>query len=277
MAKKKRKRRPDDPNCPSCVYCGVNPGTEDEHVVAEAFFPEPRPSFSEYVIVPACANCNRGIWKDSDRRMNMDEEYARSMFILDKYAGGHPAARVLLHQKVLPSFQHSRSMPRLMFPKTTRLPLELPNELVLPNQLTTYIHWPRVERVIRKITLGLYYAEMKQRLPDTYEVVIEVLSLGEIPPSPRAEDWLTHYLKVKTFIPGRRRIAHGVFSYAYTQLDPNDPATTAWVLGFYDGVYFLITTRPTGLGSVGSKHKLRISLLNKYCLQHKFPPPIHCS
>lgn len=244
MAKKKKfRRRPDDPNCPVCVYCGVNPGTEDEHVVAEAFFPSPRPSRSEFILVPACSDCNRGIWQNSARRMNMDEEYARSMLILEWNAGNHPAARKLLNQEVLRSVKHNPSLAKLIVRNPQTGSLTLPSGFIVPDVMSTDVHWPRIRQVIHKITLGLYYHEIKRRLPDDYEIIVEVLSMIGVSQSPKLEDPDIQHLMAQTKVPGPHRLGDGVFSYALIQTNDDDPARVLWVISFYDGVYFLVATR----------------------------------
>src|SRR5690242_6198140 len=92
--KKKKKMR-------LCGYCGKDFGIEDDHVPPKAFFPKPKPTNDKFVIVPACSNCNRGSWIDGGSRMSKDEEYMRSVIIVEWNAGNHPAAIRLLENEVV--------------------------------------------------------------------------------------------------------------------------------------------------------------------------------
>ena len=245
MPKKKSKRRPEGPLCPVCVYCGRKPGIEDDHVIAEAFFPEPRPRRDEYILVSACSECNRGFWNRSNTRMNMDEEYVRSIFCLEYHARIHPAARRLFQNEVRRSILKNPSIGRLMIHRPRRGAISVESGLIIPGMLFGEVNWLRIRRVIHKIVLGLFYHEAGWRLPDSHITVVEVLSMVGVAQSAKLETHVVQHLMNETRCLGPRRLAGGVFSYAFRQNETIlDPASSIWVLSFYDGIYFVVATRP---------------------------------
>lgn len=241
------KRRADDPNCPVCVYCGVAPGTENEHVIAKGFFPAPRPPKSEFILVPACPDCNRGRWKDSDTSMSMDEEYARTWLSMELNAGNHPAAKALAAHdaEIARSMRNSEGLRKKIVGSITRRPMLRESGILVPNASAISFDGPRFRRVMRKIVMGLYYHELGQRLPDGFEVVVEALQIASegFAPTSNIDSLVVRTLASETFVAGPRRLGGGVFSYAFRATE-DDPPAAVWVFSFYDAIYSLIATRP---------------------------------
>jgi NMD protein affecting ribosome stability and mRNA decay len=68
---------------PPCVYCGKEPGTTVDHVIAECFFDVTPP---DAVKVPACGKCN------NTTKSQMDV-YVRDILVLDMRTDRHPVSQ----------------------------------------------------------------------------------------------------------------------------------------------------------------------------------------
>src|SRR5262245_4067624 len=81
-----------------CIYCQARPAVNEEHVVAKCFFGGVAPK--RYIKVPACRECNAGRGDGGDRPLSMDEEYVRTVMVMEKNASSHPVAAKLLKEEV---------------------------------------------------------------------------------------------------------------------------------------------------------------------------------
>ena len=87
-----------------CAYCGQRPGEDKEHVVGRVFYITPPKTG---VIVPSCADCNRGRGDGGIRDMHLDEEYMRNVLCIAEGTQFHPVATELSKTKVVRSFRRS--------------------------------------------------------------------------------------------------------------------------------------------------------------------------
>ena len=99
----------------------------------------------------------------------------------------------------------------------------------------------RLGRVTDRIVKGLFFKEFGMPLPDTHGVRSFAESgLTEIDPDMR----LTVGQTVKALMSKLPKvIGNGVFEYWF-QATPDDPATTAWLMRFYNVESFLCLTAP---------------------------------
>jgi hypothetical protein len=232
---------------PTCCYCGISPGKESDHVPARGFFPKPRPTNDKFIRVPTCGRCNRGTWIDGGSPISEDEEYVRSTMIAEWHAGNHPAAIALLNNEVTRSVAKRPNLGRTFYRNIHHRNMRLDNEIVVPDVGAFELDWNRVRRVLEKIVRGLFYHEMGKRLPDDHEVVVEILTMAGVGNSPKWNDPAMQVLLAETRLNSPRRIGDGVFSYAWHASSDTSDSSVVAVLGFYDGVYFVVAVRPKNL------------------------------
>jgi hypothetical protein len=143
-----------------CVYCGIRPAVDREHVIARCIFdvvPDPP------IIVPTCVECNSGRGDGVDRKMSMDEEYMRQVLGAMQGVEDHPVGRKLVEGPVRRCFDHSPAL-AVKFLKTTSRVWARNQQGILSPALTWVPEWHRIERVLRKIVKGLFFHFMKRRL-----------------------------------------------------------------------------------------------------------------
>lgn len=83
-----------------CIYCGAEKDLTVDHVPPKFLLMRPYPQ--NLVTVPACLACNRSFQKD--------DEYTRTMLVIDVRASKNPAAQSNL-QAVLRSLQRPNAKP----------------------------------------------------------------------------------------------------------------------------------------------------------------------
>jgi hypothetical protein len=141
-----------------CAYCGKNPATEEEHVVARAFFGDHQPD--NPFKVPACRSCNslKGDRWPGAMNMNLDEEYVRTIFASEREAEKHPVARSLMHGAIARSFTNSPKF-RQSLQRASKLVMgRTPLGILIPNVPAIAVDRLRIERVLTKIIRGLHFA-----------------------------------------------------------------------------------------------------------------------
>jgi hypothetical protein len=154
-----------------CVYCGIRPATDNEHVVAKVFYFK---SSKEGITVPSCAHCNRGPGDRGTRDLHLDEEYMRTCLCVAEGAKDHPVVDALLTANIARSFRRRPGGLRRYLLKGTRLTERKGTDGIFQPYSSPFFRpdFSRFQRVLRKITKGLYYRVANTPLPTDYTVLV---------------------------------------------------------------------------------------------------------
>jgi hypothetical protein len=218
-----------------CIYCGIRPAIENEHVIGNVFYVQ-RPK--KAITVPSCSACNRGRGDRGMRDFHLDEEYMRTILCMTEGCGTHPVAMALLEGNIARSFQrrHGRLRRRLLrsIGQTERLSMDgvfqpYSSPFVLPDH-------SRFQRVLRKITKGLYYHVLEKPLPPDYQILVN--------PGIRPRDIPILIEKLRANGgPSEFQAAdeHDVFKFMFRI---GNDSRTEWLMRFYDWAVFHSWTLP---------------------------------
>jgi hypothetical protein len=154
----------------NCIYCGIRPAVKNEHVVGKVFF-DKLPL--DVITVPSCDECDKGKGDGGLCDFHLDEEYMRNVLCLKTDVGTHRGAFNLL-PKVMRSIGRSFPMAQATVATSHLVNVRTQQGIILPNQLAFNVNLTRVERVIKKIVRGLFYAKEYSRLPNDVEFGIDL-------------------------------------------------------------------------------------------------------
>ena len=214
-----------------CVYCGAIGRVTRDHIPPRSLFGSMPPG--GLLTVPSCRRCNLSASKD--------DEYFRLRLALKDEFGAEPDVRV-----ILPSVMRS-----LQRPSATGLRNELlsgfherevltPAGIYVGTASTYYVDLSRLNAVVRRIVVGLFYHHNQRRVPNGYRVnAWATEGMGLIDPA--NANLLTENLKALMNTP-----AHGIgrvitWWVAFSDADPN---TSLWLLVFYRRMPFVAMTLP---------------------------------
>ena len=222
-----------------CVYCGkVKPLTRD-HVPPKNIFPKPRPS--NLITVPSCEDCHSG-----NSQISLDDEYFRLMLTLRDDVADHEDVK-----KTLPTVMRSLTKPKktgfknALLQAMHKVDIRTPAGLYLGKKGAYDVNLERLDRVVARITKGLFYREISTHLPKNYEVAAYSESgLRDVSPADIAQLQKDIVQPLMTQKP--KIIGNNVFSYRvlFTEEDPN---VSAWLLLFYEKVAFICITLPSSI------------------------------
>lgn len=216
-----------------CVYCGTTSASTRDHIPPKCLFPTPRPS--DLITVPACAKCNSSASKD--------DEYFRLVLSLRWDTSQNPAANAVSEAAIRQLLRpEGRVFAESFFRGLQEVCLSAPG-LSAPIETGLYdVDMKRLNRVGRRILLGLYAHHCGARLPDTCSTRVWCLdALG----TSRGEAFANVSGMLRRFV-GRefRSVAAGAFRYSFMRVkDSHDhPDSSVWLFCFYGVVLFLGTT-----------------------------------
>jgi hypothetical protein len=215
-----------------CVYCGVAPGTTQDHVPPKGLFPQPRP---DLIKVPCCEACRS--------TQSLDDEYFKNMLVMRHDVASHPAAARLL-DSVHRAFTRpeGRGLTTALLKTVREVEIRTLGSGLCLGQGATYqadVH--RLDAVMRRTVRGLYFHEAGVRLPDTHHVTL--FSVAGLQ-NPDADTEATLRRLVDLAVSGRIRVLGDmVFVYAFQTLADAEHCTL-WVLLVYDRVVFVGFTGP---------------------------------
>jgi hypothetical protein len=135
--------------------------------------------------VPSCVACNRGKGDGGATNISDDEEYVRTIFCGIAGPDEHPVARRLMAGKIQRSLARITTAGRpaglgpMLAGKLKTIQAELPNGLWIPDIEVIPVDRSRRDRVLRKITRGLFYHVKRHRMPPSCEIEILPLSGDE--------------------------------------------------------------------------------------------------
>ena len=204
-----------------CVYCNVEPGISADHVPPKAFFPRARRN--NLLTVPSCIKCNNALSKD--------EEYVLAALMFSD-AGVSLVGKELWEERVSRMFEKNRGLRRRFARDFHQVELRTPAGIFLERRIGFDYDAPRFRRVVGKIVRGLYFAEFGDRLPVGCPITSMFLHTpGQFQVAAR--------LSQQLLLGGR--IWPAAFEYRFGCVK-NKPASSGWLLRFYDSMVFLVVT-----------------------------------
>lgn len=178
--------------------------------------------------------------------MSDDEEYVRTIFCGIAGPDQHPVAQRLMAGKIQRSFDRKTTVGRpaglgpMLARKLKTIPAELPNGLWIPDIPVIAIDTLRRDRVLCKITRGLFYHVKRHRMPPSCEIKILPLNRSQFQDFAEklnmaysASDWIVMG-EDETFI-----------SRGMTR--PSRHETSIWLLRFYKEIAFAASINPARL------------------------------
>jgi hypothetical protein len=211
---------------PLCVYCGQQPGTTDDHVVARCFF-DNKPQ--NMITVSTCNPCNQ-------RKKDYDT-YLRDGIVNDVQVQSHPAVQRVLNAKFKRANMRKQSqygkedLPHLYY-----RPYSSPEGVYLGLIPAAPINVERFNGAIKYIVRGLSYHFNNVHIPLDYS-----FKVSRVDPlsNQQAIDAMKYFQHKGPYFLG------DVFSCMYSQVEKN-PAIGFWLLCFYSRMIFtVITDEPT--------------------------------
>ena len=216
-----------------CALCGIQPATTDEHIPAKSLFDQPRPN--DLITVPACGPCNYGTQPDDD--------YFRDSLAL--IAERTPSAALeRIRPKVTRSFARPQQQGlRAHFESKIKF-APLPGGLI--HQPVIEPNSKRIQVVVAKHAVGLYYEVMREVLPPNYgTMTLPLARIDKIPQEdhPHWENIIGAALSGHT-----RAVGDGsVFRFAFNVAHDNHHAFVA-VLLYYDNFAYAVYSNPRPAG-----------------------------
>jgi hypothetical protein len=208
-----------------CIYCGIRPATENEHVIGKVFYRHPP---KQGITVPSCPACNRGRGDGGARGLHLDEEYMRTILCLAEGSQDHPVVDALLTDKIGRGLRRRRfGGLRASILRTVGF-TERKGEGGLYEPYSRPISRPdfsRFQRVLRKITKGLYYRIATKPLPDEYVVLANPVV------TPRELPMMEENLRSNGSLEFQPADEYGVFKYMSAM---KEDARTEWLMQFYN-------------------------------------------
>lgn len=213
-----------------CIFCGQERFLTKDHIPPKSLFPRPRPN--NLITVCSCEDCNLGTGKD--------DEYFRLMTTIREDALNHPEANRIL-EVISRSFERvEHNNLRLAVLKTLKYVERVsPSGLYLGTRPSFEQDYARLNKLVAKITQGLFYHEKGYRLPDSHSVE----AWGD--PFIRDKSDSERNQRIISFLLSQKRITigNGVFSY-WTAFRKEDLNTSAWLILFFESVPYLCVTCP---------------------------------
>jgi len=215
----------------SCLHCGSRKKITRDHIPPKSLFPKPLPN--KLITVPCCRKCNNTASKD--------DEYFRTAIVLRRDAGKHPEAKKVA-RRALRSLKRpeAKGLNRLLLSDFREF-YRLSERGVYEPAASFWVEFQRIERVASRIVRGLFWYEYGKRLSDGYEVS----AFNDSGIRHMDENQLHIFrsiLEVRS-----KTVGKNVFRY-WQRAVPEDKSMTAWLLLFYESVWFFCFTVPTSWG-----------------------------
>ena len=218
----------------TCVFCGAIGYVTNDQVPPRTFFAKPRPS--DLIIVPGCKECNHG-W-------SLDDEYFRTALCLsDKTTdernatAGRDAAIRSLQRK------EARGFAKMFLSRTFPKEVYSSGGIYLGKRLGFTVDFERIQKVVAKITRGLFYEASGRILPQNYGVSADSNDTLE-----QTDPDHLHELQNTVITPllstQERIIGDGAFRYRHAIPKDGDGFVSAWALTFYGSMPFLCLSGP---------------------------------
>jgi hypothetical protein len=218
----------------TCTYCGSFEDMHEDDVPPKNIFQHRQ----NLIKVPSCYACNNPASKD-------DEYFMLYLALREdaKQKKEHAwlwakAQRALWDEK-------ARGLNRRLLSKHRWVPQTTPAGIILRPALGIPIEGVRTINVVIRIVKGLYFHEQGRRLPETHRVVAYDELAYRNPTLKQAQNlqWIRQNVSHLQSRP--RKTVGSVFTYLWVS-HPSDPATTMWLLDFFDGIQFFCASEPNG-------------------------------
>ncbi|TAK07952.1 MAG: hypothetical protein EPO39_05505 [Candidatus Manganitrophaceae bacterium] len=200
-----------------CIYCGVEPGTTNDHVPAKNLFPKPLPKL---ITVPSCGTCNQ--------RYKKDEELFRA-WILFGSAGVTKHGKLLWDQKLHRGYKKNLGLKKVIARSLRQVDLVTQGGIYIGRRWEISPDAKRIENVLWKIVRGLFWVEYKERLPEDIPTEIIPIHSKRDP-------------RISEAIPRTRQSAafwEGIFECRYIRSHMNT-YESFWLMAFYRQNYFAV-------------------------------------
>jgi hypothetical protein len=164
-----------------CIYCGIRPAIENEHVIGNVFYIQ-RPK--KAITVPSCSACSRGRGDGGVCDLHLDEEYMRTILCMAEGCANHPVVIALLEGNIARSFRRRHRGLRQRLLRSIQRTERMSTDGVFQPYSSPFVRpdFSRFQRVLRKITKGLYYHIRENPLPSDYQVLVNpVIKPREVP------------------------------------------------------------------------------------------------
>lgn len=220
-----------------CVYCGGTARLGRDHVPPRALFGGRFPP--NLITVPSCDRCNNGASKD--------DELFRLAYSTRRDAPS-VAERDLAFAATLRSFNkpEASSFARRIRSQTRVVERTSPAGLYLGRGFVYEAQGAPLDRVIRRITKGLFFHEKGRRLPD--DCVVKPIALCRLKDlRPRRDEWFMEMIEMLLgTVPTRFGTAFG-----YWRLwSEFGWARSFWLFEIYGRLEFICGTHPKPTGDV---------------------------
>lgn len=212
-----------------CVYCHSPKDLTRDHIPPKSFFPKPRPT--NLITVLCCRECHE--------EFTENDEYLRNYLVLSPQCRGHVAARQL-QKSGLRSLQDpnagqfSNPYPNIA---NRRRPSFLASTIASGYGASVASDDERIEDVIERIVVGLFWVETDKYLPPGYSV--DVVGSYDF----RYMDWqVQQSVRRLQSEEEPANIGEGVFQYWWSRAEnapPEETHRSDWMLQFYEGTTFL--------------------------------------
>ncbi len=225
-----------------CAYCGVvvqkNDNTRDDYETRDHVLPTTlylRPLPDNMITVPACHACNN--------ELSHHEDYLRDFLVMDIAASGNRTAMALLTTAVRSSIGQKSSDLWKAFQAHGRWEvMRTPGGLHLGHVQTAPVESERINHVLRMMVRGLFYYHRERMHYPLEERRLDavVFDVRRVYPWSVAELWESW---LESGANGPYGQGADVFRCLYFY-GLEDPAVTLWLLRFYGGVVFIVSTGP---------------------------------
>ena len=216
-----------------CTYCLINEATTDDHVIPEGLFDVAPPE--GYIYAPACEPCNNGY--------SRDEEYLLMVLLAEGSISSPAANRVL--DRVGRDHRSGRrkrlGLARTLLDNVGEVSVSSPAGVYLGDAQVVALDVTRVNRVLRKITRGLFLHVFGRPLRREAEVSVEISPSAETLGEP-------DFRSARAEAPFR---LGGVFEGSvWTPRADSDESS--WVMRFYGTIISLARTRDARAQETGA-------------------------
>lgn len=181
------------------------------------------------------------------------DEYFKTVMVLKDKAGDHPEA-VRIRASVFRALQRPEKLAfaRAVVRTTRQVRVQTKPGLRLGRRVAFDVDLGRLDRVVARITQGLFWHHQRLRIPDGFEVAVysQGTSLRGLD-AQKIEQWQSHVV-IPVLNNPLHSIGRGVMRYRYAFASDRQHVSS-WIYEFYEDVRFVALVMPTGAGRMGSE------------------------
>ena len=217
-------------------YCCPLPGTTDEHVPAQCFFPEKKdlPDHLDFrkslITVPSC--------EEHNTKKSGDDEYLH--YIISMNLGANKHATRHFETKILRAISRRPALMHAILDKNKRAYARDPVKLDGFVTHAISIDYERIEKVLTLLARGLYYHHFKSKYCDFVEVIAEFIVSMDDENSKKHNESLAELFKwAKEIFKDKEKFGDNpeIFNYQIAEEKPFPEKIMRAV--FYEGVQII--------------------------------------